>query len=118
VNTDRDITVPGFWRVLGIPRHAATLVVTQRFGSRTIVAMDLTSSSEVFGNFTAAGRARAYRYPSFTKIDASGSYELLSTDHGEVRLHTRIENLLNRTFYDLGWLAPRATFTAGLSFQF
>ena len=117
-NLDRDITIPGFWRVLGAPRHAFTLVATQRIRTRGTVVMDLTSTSEQYGNFTAAGRARAYRYPSFTKADVSATYELWKTDSGTLKLNTRIENILNRTYYDLGWLAPRTAFVAGLNFQF
>jgi iron complex outermembrane receptor protein len=117
-NLDRDITIPGFWRVLGAPRHAFTLVATKRIGTRATVAMDLTSISETYGNFTAAGRARAYRYPSFTKADISAAYDVWKTDSGTLRLNTRMENILNRKYYDLGWLAPGMTFVAGTAFQF
>jgi iron complex outermembrane receptor protein len=117
-NLDRDITVPGFWRVLGVPRHAFTLVATKEIRSRGTIAMDLSSTSETYGNFTAAGRPRAYRFPSFIKSDVSGSYDLWKTDTGTLRLTSRVENLLNRTVYDLGWLEPGATFVAGMLFQF
>jgi len=117
-NMDRDITVPGFWRVIGVPRHAFTLVATKQIRTRGAIAMDLSSTSETYGNFTAAGRARAYRYPSFTKADVSGSYDLWKTDRGTLKATMRIENVLNRTFYDLGWLEPGATFVAGLNLQF
>ena len=118
VHMDRDITVPGFWRVFGAPRHVITLVATQRLGRRATVTGDLTGNSEVFGNFTAAGRPRAYRYPGFTKADVSASYELRQTDWGSLKINARIENVLNRTYYDLGWLAPRTTFVTGIGFQF
>jgi vitamin B12 transporter len=117
-NLDRDITIPGFWRVLGAPRHAFTLVATKRIRTRGILVMDLSSTSEIFGNFTAAGRARAYRYPSFTKADVSAAYDLWKADSGTLRLNTRIENILNRKYYDLGWLAPGIAFVAGTTFQF
>ena len=117
-NLDRDITIPGFWRVLGAPRHAFTLVATKRIRTRATVVIDLNSTSETYGNFTAAGRARAYRFPSFTKADVSAVYDLWKTDAGLLKLNTRIENILNRTYYDLGWLAPRMTFVAGIVYQF
>jgi vitamin B12 transporter len=117
-NLDRDITVPGFFRVLGAPRHALTIVATKQIRSRAAVAMDLTSTSETFGSFTAAGRPRAYRFSSFTKADVSGSYDLWKTDTGTLKVTSRIENILNRTYYDLGWLEPRVAFVAGMNFQF
>ena len=70
-NLDRDITIPGFWRILGAPRHAFTLVATKRIRTRGTVVMDLTSTSEQYGNFTAAGRARAYRYPSLRRLTSA-----------------------------------------------
>jgi iron complex outermembrane receptor protein len=115
---DRDVTVPGFWRVLGVPRHASTLVFTQRVGERATLAFDLTHNSEVFGNFTAAGRPRAYRYDGFVKADIAGYYDLRRTDSGALRFSARVDNVFNRTIYDLGWLAPGATFVTGLSFQY
>jgi vitamin B12 transporter len=115
---DRDVTVPGFRRVLGVPRHATTLVVTERIGRRATIAIDLVHNSEVYGNFTAAGRARAYRYGRYLKTDISGSYDIHQMDRGSLRFTARIENIMNRTYYDLGWLAPRLTFATGLSYQF
>ncbi len=115
---DREITVTGFWRVLGAPRHLVAFVATQRIGRRADVAVDLVGNSETFGSFTAAGRARAFQYPGFTKTDLSASYVLKQTDQRSLKVRTRIENIFNRTYYDLGWLAPRTTFVAGLGFQF
>src|SRR5262249_3461563 len=43
-NLDRDITIPGFFRVLAVPRHALTLVATKQIQSRATVAMDLSSN--------------------------------------------------------------------------
>ena len=115
---DRDITVPGYWRVLGIPRHAVTFVATQRFGTRITTAIDLVADSELFGNFTAAGRARAYRYSGLKKTDVSIAGIVKRTDRGGVSLNTRIENLFNRTYYDLGWPVPKLTVTTGLTLSF
>lgn len=116
--TDRDITIPGFWRVLGVPRHAVTLVATQQVGRRVTLAMDLAGTSEMFGSFTAAERPRAYRYPGLFKMDVSGSWTLKENDRGAVKINARVENIFNRTSYDLGWRVPGAAFAAGLGFQF
>jgi len=115
---DRDITIPGFWRILGIPRHSVTVVAIQKIGRRATAALDLNGISEMFGNFTAAGRPRAFRYPGFTKVDLSASFKLKETDRSNLKAHGRVDNLFNRHYYDLGWLAPRVTFVAGLTWQF
>ena len=33
-NTDRDISVAGFWKILGVPAHTASLVATQVLGAQ------------------------------------------------------------------------------------
>ncbi len=115
---DRDLTVPGFWRVLAIPRHTLTLAVSQTIGSRAVIAFDLVGVSEVFGNFRAAGQQRAYAYSGYAKADVSGSYLVAKTEPGELKATARVENILNRKFYEIGWLAPGTTFVTGLSLQF
>jgi hypothetical protein len=72
----------------------------------------------LFGNFTAAGRARAYRYSGLKKTDVSIAGIVKRTDRGGVSLNTRIENLFNRTYYDLGWPVPKLTVTTGLTLSF
>jgi iron complex outermembrane receptor protein len=116
--TDRDVTIPGFWRVMGAPRHASTLVATQEIGNRASIAVDLVHNSEVFGNLSAAGRVRAYRFPAFAKVDVSGSFDVGRSDKGTIQWTARVDNIFNRTVYDLGWLAPRTTFVTGLSLRF
>jgi iron complex outermembrane receptor protein len=118
VHTDRDITVPGFRQVLGVALHTATVVAGQRIGNRAQVAMDVVANSENFGSFFAAGRTRAYSYPGVVKADLSGSLEIHRSDAASVKVHGRIENLLNRKYFDLGWQAPGTTFVTGLTWMF
>jgi vitamin B12 transporter len=115
---DRDISVQGFRRVLGVPRHVASVVATGQIGRRVTIATDISAGSEMFGNFTAGGRARAYRFPGFAKVDLSGSIMLAESDRKSLKFNTRVENFLNRKYYDLGWRVPGAVAVAGLQYQF
>jgi iron complex outermembrane receptor protein len=115
---DRDITVVGFRRVFGVPRHAFTMVGTRHIGNRITLATDVSAVGEMFGPFTAAGRARAYRYPGFAKVDVSGAVVVRQDDRGSLKVNGRVENVLNRTYYDLGWRVPGASFVAGLRYEF
>ena len=112
--TDRDIEVPGIFEVFNVARHTYTLVATQRIGARFHVAVDVTGNSDLLSPFLVY--QRAYRFPGFTKTDLSASYAVAL--EGRARLYTRIENMFDRTVYDGGYLAPGATFVAGLSFQY
>jgi hypothetical protein len=51
-------------------------------------------------------------------MDVSGSWILKENDHSQIKINTRIENIFNRTYYDLGWRLPGTTVVAGLGFQF
>lgn len=115
-NDDRDLQVRGFFRAFNVPRHTFSLVATQRIGRRLSVTTDITGNNELFNQFLATGRA--YRVPGFVKTDVSASYMLSQTDQGSLNLYTRIGNIFNRTYYDAGWLAPKATAVAGLSYKF
>ena len=117
-NTDKDITVPSVWRVLGVSRHTVTAVATQQIGKRMVVTFDLSSNSGMFGSFTTAGRPRAFRYPGFTKTDVSTSYSIRRGDRSTAKINARIENVFNKAYYDLGWLAPGPVFVTGLSLTF
>jgi vitamin B12 transporter len=115
--TDRDITVPGFVRVLGLSRHVATFVATFR-RSRLDTTLDVAHNSEIFGSLFAAGRARAYRYPAFTKAALVAGYRLSRNEARPIRAYFKVDNLLDQTYYELGWRALGRTVVAGLSAGF
>jgi iron complex outermembrane receptor protein len=112
--TDLDLQVPGIFEVYSVPRHTFTFVATQRVGDRFHASVDVVGNSDMLSPFLAF--QRAYRFPGFTKTDLSASYAVAL--EGRAKLYTRIENIFNRTYFDGGYLAPRATFVTGLSFQY
>ena len=113
--TDQDITVPGFFTVLGVFRHTGTMVVTANWTSRLDTTFDLFHGSQHYGSFFAAGRPRAYRFPGFTKAAVIAGYRLSSTPRA-LRVYAKVDNLLDSTYYQSGWRAPGRTAMAGLSF--
>jgi len=117
-NLDRDITVRGFWRVLHVPRHVASFVVTQRWTGRLETSVDLFHYSSYFNSYFAVNRARAFQFPGFTKADFAASFTLLNEGPRRLRLHGQVENVLNQRYYHLGWLAPGASFRSGLTILF
>jgi vitamin B12 transporter len=116
--TDRDISVKNFIKALGVPAHTFTFVGTQQITKRTDITLDLFKSSKIYSSFFANGRSRAFFFPGFLKADLGLSYTLPISDDRSIRFYGKVDNFLNRTYYENGWLAPKATFVAGLIFRY
>jgi vitamin B12 transporter len=115
---DRDFQVAGFWRALTVPRHTATLVASQRIGKRADVTVDLYRASSHYISFSAGGRSRPFALPGFTKADVVGSYRIWQTDARTLKGYLKVENLLNRPYYENGWRSSKAWAIAGLAYSF
>jgi vitamin B12 transporter len=117
--TDRDITIPGFFIVPGVFGHTATLVVTQRWSDRLDTTFDVFHGSDTYGSLSAAGRPRAYRYPGFTKAAVVAGYRLLDAGgRHPLRAYVKIDNLFDATYYEGGWRNLGRTAVGGLSVGF
>jgi vitamin B12 transporter len=118
--TDRDVVVPGVFRSMGIARHAFSLTAVQQIGTRLSVHGVLIATSERYGTqYDAAFQPRAYAYPGFATLNLGAAYTLpLAQGTRSLRVFGRLENAFDREYYDLGWRAPGAVFTAGAAFSF
>lgn len=115
---DRDLTVQGFWKVFQVPDHVLSVVAIKRWNNRFDTALELFHGSGYYNSFYAAPRSRAFEFPGFTKADLVAGYKVWQSEARMVRLHGKVENLLNQRYYQNGWLAPRAAFVTGLSYGF
>jgi vitamin B12 transporter len=116
--TDQDTAVRGFFRALSVPAHAWTAFWRQRIVRRTDLTFDLYHSSSYYNSLSAAGRARAYLYSGVTKADAVVSRTIRETDRYSLNWYGKVDNILNRRYFENGFQAPRATFLTGLNVQF
>jgi len=116
--TVQDTAVRGFFPALSVPPHAWTAFWHQSLGKRTDVTFDVYHSSDYYNSLSAGGRARAYLYDGVTKLDAVLSRTLRETDQYTLRWYAKVDNLLNRRYFENGFQAPRATMLTGLRFQF
>jgi len=116
--SDRDITVPGFFIVPGVFAHTATLVVTRHWTARLDTTFDLFHGGDAYGSFFAAGRPRAYRYPGFTKAAAIARVRLAGSDAAALRGYVKVDNLFDETYYQGGWRNLGRTVVAGVSAGF
>ena len=116
--TEQDITVPGFFLVPGVFGHMATFVATARWTERIDTTFDVFYGSEAYGSFFAAGQPRAYRYPGFTKAGLVAGYRALNHERLPLRVYVSIDNLLDQTYYEIGWRNLGRTAVAGVSVGF
>jgi outer membrane receptor for ferrienterochelin and colicin len=116
--TAQDITVPGFFIVPAVFGHTATLVVSNRWNDRVDTTFDLFHGGQTYGSFFAAGRPRAFRYPAFTRAAVVVGYRLVNHAHLPLRAYVKVDNLFDRTYYEIGWRNLGRTAVAGLSLGF
>jgi iron complex outermembrane receptor protein len=110
----RSIFSSGIIRAIRISDHMFTGVVTQRFGRALDVTFDVFSASEYLTNFG----SQAFSLEGPVKADFAVNYTRALTDTTSLRLFTRIENVLNRTYYEDGFRTPKAWATVGMRLLF
>jgi vitamin B12 transporter len=116
--TDTALLAPGFFRTPAVARHTFAVTAVERVGEHVEIVTDLfTRSSMYAGMFTALG-SRAYEFPPIVKLDLAGAWISRLNRHRQLRAQLAVENLLDRRYYELGWLAPGATVRAGLTLSY
>ncbi len=117
-NTDRDISVAGFWKILGVPAHTGSLVATKYWGRKLDTTFSLFRSSLYYTSFFAGTRSRAFEFPGFTKGSLVASYRVWEGERRSARVYCKVDNIFNQRYYQNGWLAPQATALLGLGYNF
>jgi len=116
----RQPLVPGIIRSFAIPDHQFSIVATQRIGPRLFVNFDLIASSSylapLFDPNTFA--SRAFQFDGLAKADLGASYRLPLSENHAMRFFGKVDNLLNRNYYESGYRTPGATAVGGLQFEF
>ena len=114
-------TSAGTTRVLGVSDHQFTLGVNVKPTPRFTLNLLATGASDydfpVFGLvFTIP--SETYRFPGYARLDLTGTYILYQSEKSRVRFVTRVDNLLNREYYQAGFLVPGAVVRSGIHFDF
>lgn len=121
--TNADERVPRVGNILKsfvIPDHQWSLLATQWLGRNLFVNLDWVSSSSTLAPIYDPNifSSRVFRFDSITKIDLGASYRLPLSELRNLRFFGLVDNLLDRQYYENGFLNPGATGTAGLEFSF
>jgi iron complex outermembrane receptor protein len=101
-------------RALGVPRHQFSVVALFGLDRDLTASFDLTASSD----FDARIGTRILRFDRLAKADVQVSYRVPVGSWRGGRLFARIENLLDRAFFENGFRTPGRTAAAGASLAF
>jgi len=111
----------GFLQAIRVFPHAGTLVATQQVTKRTQLTATFVGASDyisgVFYVYSSGGNP-PYRFEGPRKLDLMGSYTLPVGEHRSLKLYARVQNALNRTYYEDGFRTPKAWASGGLKFMF
>ena len=119
-NSDRELVGQGLLPEYVIPKHLFGLTFTQRY--RTFLfSFDLNRTGSylapVFEN-NFPFRMAELTFPGYTKGDLFVSYERRQTERVTLVLFGGVENVFNQTYYENGFLAPKALGRGGVRVRF
>ena len=118
-NSDsRSPTVPGtdFFKMLGVSDHMFSLTAMQSFGRRFDIAFDLFALSAYPLRLFGADERLLFAGP--LKADAVFGYTVPIGEARSVKFYGKVENLLNRRYFESGFAAPGIWAVGGLQFRF
>jgi outer membrane cobalamin receptor len=104
----------GLLRSPRISNHMFTATASQRIGRFIDVTFDLFAASRYLIPLS----SRAFEFDGPVKADLAASWTKPLGDRRSVRFYGRVENVLNRTFYEEGFPTPRATAVGGIKWLF
>jgi outer membrane receptor protein involved in Fe transport len=119
-NSDRAVAGQGLLPEYVIPKHLFGLTVTQRY--RTLLfSFDLNRTGSylapVFEN-NFPFRMAELTFSGYTKGDLFVSYERQQTERVTLVLFGGVDNVFNQTYYENGFLAPKALGRGGIRVRF
>ena len=105
----RSALIGGDLRTLRISPHMVTIVASQQVTRRLDVAFDLFAASSYVYQFN----SRPFEFAGPVKADCTLNYALPAGER-QLKLYLRLENFLNRLYYEDGFRTPGIWGVAGL----
>ncbi|MDP2323484.1 MAG: hypothetical protein Q8N51_05585, partial [Gammaproteobacteria bacterium] len=92
----------------------------QRLSPRLTAVFDLLVSGNylapIYNRATFA--SRAYRFSGLARVEAGANYRLPLSESRALRFFGKVDNLLNQTYFENGFLTPGATARGGIQLEF
>jgi len=119
-NSDRSLASGALVPEYVIPKHLIGFTLTQRFRA-LLLNLDVNRTGSyiapVFEN-NFPFRMAELRFDGYTKSDAFASYERRAGERLTLVFYGGVENLLDRKYYENGFLAPGAIGRGGIKLKF
>lgn len=107
----------GSLRTIRVSDHMATFTATHAVTKRLDVTFDLFAASGYLYPFFLNG-SRPFSFAGPVKADVSASYTVPLMETRRLQFFARVDNLLNRTYYEDGFRNPRTWAIGGLRVLF
>ncbi|MEP7367691.1 MAG: hypothetical protein ABI972_30900, partial [Acidobacteriota bacterium] len=107
----------GSVRSIRVSDHMMTLTATQNITKRLDLTFDLFAASSYLYPLYLNG-SRAFSFDGPVKADISATYTLPIAEKRSLQFFTRVDNMLNRTYYEDGFRNPKAWAIGGLRVLF
>jgi iron complex outermembrane receptor protein len=109
--------IGGSVKSIRISPHMFTALASQRIYKGLEVTADLFAASHYVFPFFAGG-SRPFDFAGPVKLDVAARYNHPFAEHREMEIYLRIENALNRVYYEDGFRTPKAWAVGGVKFRF
>jgi iron complex outermembrane receptor protein len=105
-------------RTIAISEHMYAGTATYRIGRRFDTTADLFAGSHYLFPLSVGFGTRIYSFDAPCKLDLSAGYTHPLTDTSSLRFFARVENALNREYYEEGFRTPKAWAIGGIKLSF
>lgn len=109
--------IGGSVKSIRISPHMATALLTHRIYRGLEATMDLFAASDYIYPFFVSG-SRPFNFAGPVKMDLAVRYILPAGERARLEFYTRIENVLNRVYYEDGFRTPKAWAVGGVKIGF
>lgn len=115
----RSDLIGGALQAIRVFPHTVTVVASQQIGRRWQVTADFLGASDyIAGTFFVGSGNRPFLFPGPRRLDTAVQYDLPLKETQTLRFYTRIENVLNRDYYEDGFRTPKVWAAAGIKWLF
>jgi vitamin B12 transporter len=105
-------------RTITVSDHIFAGTATYRIGRRFDVTADLFAGSDYLFPLSVGFATRVYSFDAPAKLDLAAGYTHPLTDRSSLRFFARVENALNREYYEEGFRTPKAWAIGGIKWSF
>jgi iron complex outermembrane receptor protein len=119
LNSDSNAPTIGtdYYKVLGVSPNMFTATAAQWFGTRVSASVDMSAYSKYTNTISGAGD-RQFVFDAPIKADAAMHYNRPLSERRSADFYVKVENLLNKRFYEDGFIGPKIWAVGGVRYKF